>query len=61
MEKEVKKLQESVKWILQQLEIHFDGTPQQAHVDATPMVQQRADNDVWRWFDHVTRCYARTQ
>lgn len=37
MEKEVEKLQESVKWILQQLEIHFDGTPQQAHVDATPL------------------------
>ncbi|ELA50552.1 hypothetical protein [Enterococcus faecium] len=37
MEKEIKKLQESVKWILQQLAIHFDGTPQQAHVDATPL------------------------
>ena len=37
MEKEIKKLQKSVKWILQQLAIHFDGTPQQAHVDATPL------------------------
>ncbi|MDU2066795.1 MAG: hypothetical protein E6710_00105 [Acinetobacter baumannii] len=37
MEKEIKKLQESVNWILQQLTIHFDGTPQQAHVDATPL------------------------
>ena len=37
MDKEIKKLQNSVNWILQQLEIHFDGTPQQAHVDATSM------------------------
>ncbi|EME8062658.1 hypothetical protein NYK85_000128 [Enterococcus faecium] len=37
MDKEIKKLQKSVNWILQQLEIHFDGTPQQAHVDATPL------------------------
>ncbi|MDO2411177.1 hypothetical protein QUB72_13385 [Enterococcus faecium] len=37
MDKEIKELQKSVNWILQQLEIHFDGTPQQAHIDATSM------------------------
>ncbi|WP_258081954.1 hypothetical protein [Enterococcus faecium] len=37
MEKEIKELKEAVNWIMQQLEIHFDGTPQQAHVDATPL------------------------
>lgn len=37
MEKETKEMREAINWILQQLEIHFDGTPQQAHVDATPL------------------------
>lgn len=37
MDKEIKALKDSVEWILQQLEVHFDGTPQQAHVDATPL------------------------
>lgn len=37
MEKETKEMRETIEWILQQLEIHFDGTPQQAHVDATPL------------------------
>lgn len=37
MEKEIKEMRKAIDWILQQLEIHFDGTPQQAHVDATPL------------------------
>lgn len=37
MEKEIKELKQTVDWLVKQVEMHYDGTPQQPHADATTL------------------------